>query len=254
MHTGGVDRNINYILGILTLRAIDWCLNELILRGSGNLGGGLQNFTAPLSRNILESSAQAQLIGILVGWFKKRVGSGCLVYDVIEMHGMPPSRPRGYVRQITSNWFQTCSSRIALWINCMIEGKKCFGRVFGWICALKRWSVQECVQTCFCPTARQVLHYLAWELCRQIAAPILSRLTPFLLVWGSGRGLGGGGGGHFGPEAQNLYVHVRIFFFPPPDLYECRCMSDGVFIQFVCQFFNLMVVHIKVCPAHQWLT
>jgi hypothetical protein len=24
-------------------------------------------------------------------------------------------------------------------------------------------------------------------------------------------------------------------------------MSDGVFIQFVCQFFNLMVVQIKVC-------
>jgi len=24
-------------------------------------------------------------------------------------------------------------------------------------------------------------------------------------------------------------------------------MSDGVFIQFVCQFFNLMVIQIKVC-------
>jgi len=22
--------------------------------------------------------------------------------------------------------------------------------------------------------------------------------------------------------------------------HECRCMSDGVFIQFVCQLFNLM--------------
>jgi len=24
-------------------------------------------------------------------------------------------------------------------------------------------------------------------------------------------------------------------------------MSDGVFIQFVCQFFNLMIIQIKVC-------
>ena len=28
---------------------------------------------------------------------------------------------------------------------------------------------------------------------------------------------------------------------------ECRCMSDGMFIQFVCQFLNLMVVQVKVC-------
>ena len=25
-----------------------------------------------------------------------------------------------------------------------------------------------------------------------------------------------GGGGHFGPEAQNLHVYVRMFFFTPP--------------------------------------
>jgi hypothetical protein len=27
-----------------------------------------------------------------------------------------------------------------------------------------------------------------------------------------------------------------------PCFYECRCMSDGVFIQVVCQVFNLMVI------------
>jgi len=26
-------------------------------------------------------------------------------------------------------------------------------------------------------------------------------------------------------------------------------MSDGVFVQLVCQFFNIMIIHIKVC---QW--
>jgi hypothetical protein len=33
-----VNRNVNYIFGILTSRAIDWYINESILRGSG--GGG----------------------------------------------------------------------------------------------------------------------------------------------------------------------------------------------------------------------
>ena len=51
------DPNINYKFEILTSRAIDWYINESILRGSG--GGGyenywvvLQNFTGPLSRNM----------------------------------------------------------------------------------------------------------------------------------------------------------------------------------------------------------
>ena len=40
----------------------------------------------------------------------------------------------------------------------MIEVKKCFGKGFGWICALNRWSMQERAQNSFCPIAYQVLH------------------------------------------------------------------------------------------------
>jgi hypothetical protein len=29
-------------------------------------------------------------------------------------------------------------------------------------------------------------------------------------------------------------------------VFECRCMSDGVLIQFVCQVFNLVVIQNKV--------
>jgi len=56
-----VDPKIHIIFGTLTLRAIDWYINDLVLRGSGGGGGvrgglriwgGLQNFTGPLSRNI----------------------------------------------------------------------------------------------------------------------------------------------------------------------------------------------------------
>jgi len=35
-----VNRNMNYIFGILTSRAINWYINELILRGSGGGGAG----------------------------------------------------------------------------------------------------------------------------------------------------------------------------------------------------------------------
>jgi hypothetical protein len=38
---------------------------------------------------------------------------------------------------------------------------------------------------------------------------ILSRLTPFLLVWGGRKEGLGGGGSHFGLEAQSLHVTVR---------------------------------------------
>jgi hypothetical protein len=56
--------------------------------------------------------------------------------------------------------------------------------------------------------------HLARELCRQVTAYILSSLTPFLFVWGVRKG--GWGGGHFGPEAKNLHVNVRIFFISKP--------------------------------------
>ena len=67
----------------------------------------------------------------------------------------------------------------ALCISCMIEVKRCFGKGFGWICALNRWSVQERAQTSFCPTPLQVgIKIIDMRaVCRQIAAFILSRLN-----------------------------------------------------------------------------
>ena len=118
------------------------------------------------------------------------------------MHGMSPSRPRGCVQANYQQLTPNSQLRIALCISCMIELKNCLGKGVGWICALNRWSGQERAQTSFCPLARPVLNYMAWELCRQIAAPILSRLKPFLLVGGVRKGVGGGGGAFWagGPE------------------------------------------------------
>jgi len=48
-------------------------------------------------------------------------------------------------------------------------------------------------------------------------------------------------------QTQSLAVVACVILQCIPCFYECRCMSDGVFIQFVCQFFNLMVIKIKVC-------
>jgi len=75
----------------------------------------------------------------------------------------------GVFRQITSNLFQTCSSRIAVGISCKNEIKKVLWHRF-WICALNRGSVQERVHISFCPITLQVIYYLALEVCRQIAA------------------------------------------------------------------------------------
>jgi hypothetical protein len=60
--------------------------------------GGAPEYYWDISRNIeyiFGFLSWARLIGILVGWFDWRAGSGCLV---TEMHGMPPSRSRGCVQ------------------------------------------------------------------------------------------------------------------------------------------------------------
>ena len=58
--------------------------------------------------------------------------------------------------------------------------------------ALNRWSVQERAHISFCPITLQVLINSARELCRQISAYNLSRLTPFFSVVGQEGGWGGG--------------------------------------------------------------
>ena len=124
------------------------------------------------------------------------------------MHGMSLSRLQGYVQ---ANYQQPIPNSQITFCNMhkLHEwSKKMLWQRF-WICALNRWSVRERVLTSFCPIACQVLHYLAWELCRQIAAWILTELTPFLLVWEVRKGRLGGGGGHFRSDAQNLHVTVR---------------------------------------------
>jgi len=49
-------------------------------------------------------------------------------------------------------------------------------------------------------------------------------------------------------QTQSLTIVACVMLQYIPCFNECRCMSDGVFIQFVCQvLFNLMVIQIKVC-------
>ena len=124
----------------------------------------------------------------------------------------------------------------------MIELKKCFGKGFGWICALNRWSVQERTQTSFCPTAHQVLHYLAWQLCRQIAARILSRLTPFSL-WGVRKG--GWGEGSFWAGGPKFTRDCHEIFFDASCLYQLfsyilakQLLSKHALTWFACQFLR----------------
>ena len=67
---------------------------------------------------------------------------------------------------------------------------------------------------------------------RQIAAWILSKLTPFLKCGGSGRGVWGGGG-IFGRRPKIYTCMSGCFFFTPPDIYiyiyssACRTNPQG---------------------------
>jgi len=48
-------------------------------------------------------------------------------------------------------------------------------------------------------------------------------------------------------QTQTLTVVACVILQCIPCFYECRCMSDGSFIQFVCWVFNLLIIQIKVC-------
>jgi hypothetical protein len=48
-------------------------------------------------------------------------------------------------------------------------------------------------------------------------------------------------------QTQTLTVVACVILQCIPCFYECRCMSDGVLIHFVCKAFNLMAIQIKVC-------
>ena len=48
-------------------------------------------------------------------------------------------------------------------------------------------------------------------------------------------------------QTYTLTVAVKVVLQCTSCFYECRCMSDGVFIQHICQLFNLMVNQIEVC-------
>ena len=168
-----LDWNINHIFGILTLRAIGWNMNESILRGS--LGGGrvilrgcskilLSHFHKILY--VFVSSAWARLIDALVGWFIYGGGLGAWSQKCMEC----PMVGRGDVfRQNNQQLIPNLQLTYCIYISCMNEGESCFGKGFGWICARNRWSGKSVCISVFALYS-SVLHYLARELCRHIAA------------------------------------------------------------------------------------
>ena len=83
----------------------------------------------------------------------------------------------------------------------MIEVNNCFGKGYGWICALNRWSVQERAQTSL-PYSLSGIALIAMKTLQADSCFNSDQIdTLFISV-----------GGHFGPEAHNLHVYVRILF------------------------------------------
>jgi len=113
-------------------------------------------------------------------------------------------------RQINNNSFQTCSLRIALCIGCMIEVKKGFGKGSGWICALNRWSVQECVQTKFLPCSSSGIAIFGMITVQANSCLNSEQIDSlFISVGGQEGGLGGGvfwaGGPNFTRVCHKLF-------------------------------------------------
>ena len=93
----------------------------------------------------------------------------------------------------------------------MIEVKKCFGKGFGWICALNKWSVQECAQTSFFAVNSSGIAIFGMRTVQAVSCLSSEQIDTLFISVGGQEGFGEGGG-YIGPEAQNLHMYVRNFF------------------------------------------
>ena len=146
------------------------------MRGLRNFGGVLQKFSGSLAANY------KYIFGILssspVDWHPCWVLylKGGVLVPGHRVAWNAPSRLRGCVQVNCQKLIPNLQFTYCIMHKLHDEVKKCFGKGFGWICALNRWSVQERAHISFCPVALR--HYfLARKLCRQISDCILIRLT-----------------------------------------------------------------------------
>jgi len=99
-------------------------------------------------------------------------------------------------------------------MSCMNKVEKCFGKGFGWICALNRWSVQARANISFCLLTLQVLgiSLFGTKMAQNSCLHSEQIDTLFISVGGQGRG-SGWVGGHLELKAKNLHVTVMDFFY-----------------------------------------
>jgi len=74
-----------------------------------------------------------------------------------------------------------------------IEVKKCFGKGFGWICALNKWSVQECTQTSFLPCSSSGIALFGMRSVQADSCLNSEHIDALCISVGGQEGLGGGG-------------------------------------------------------------
>jgi len=101
--TAGVNLVKSYIFETLTLRAINWCINELILRGSGGeskqIQGGAQFFSGVLQQKFdyIVGFLSSSPVYLSLCWESYwRGGPACMA---TSWHGMPLSRPQGCIQE-----------------------------------------------------------------------------------------------------------------------------------------------------------
>ena len=92
-----------------------------------------------------------------------------------------------------------------------IEVKKCFGKGFGWICALNKWSVQECTQTSFLPCSSSGIALFGMRSVQADSCLNSEHIDALCISVGGQEGLGGGGS--LGRRPENAWTFFRLL--PP---------------------------------------
>jgi len=82
------------------------------------------------------------------------------------------------------------------------------------LCTKQVISARACANQCL-PYSSSVIALFGMRTVQADSCSNSEQVDTLLLVWGVRKGVGGGGG-HLGPEAQNLHVHVRNYFLTPP--------------------------------------
>ena len=136
--------------------------------------------------------------------------------------GCPQVGRGGVFRQITSNWFQICSSHIALYRSCMNEVKSALAKVLAGFVHKTVGHCKSCVHISFCPITLQVLNLFNTRMVQADSCLNSEQIDTLLISVGGQEGVFGGRG-ILGRRPQKCTWVSGILFIVPWRPLFCAC-------------------------------